>query len=151
MLTALRSVDPDTLSKWRQQSLRVSELVMKNPKAMGMKRRASAAYALRTELERAANSCLDAKVVEKAMEAVDDLIGKATDMALALRFCSTAYCWQQLVEPRDLNRQATEQIHGYGNGLCDTGRGPVEIFFGPVYKQVDGEDVLLRKGKVLWG
>lgn len=144
------SVDPDELLKWRQHSLRISELAMTNLKATGMERRVSAAYALRGELERVVCSCLDAKVTGKAMEAVDDLLDKATDIALALRSCSAAYCWQQLVVPTKVDGQATEQIRGFGTGSSDNGGGPVEILFGPVYKQVDGQDVLLREGKVLW-
>lgn len=144
------TVDHDELTKWRQQSLSVSELAMKDSKADGMKRRVSAAYDIRRHLECAANSCLEDKVTEKTMEAVDYLLDKPNDIALALRSCSASYCWQQLVVPAKLNRQATEQIHGFGTGLSNTGGGPVEILFGPVYKQVEGEDVLLRKGKVLW-
>lgn len=143
-------VDPDELLKWRQHSLRVSELAMKHFKANGTKRRVSAACALREELERVACSCLDTNVTGKAMEAVDDLLDKATDIALALRSCSAAYCWQQLVVPTKVGGQATERIRGFGTGLSDNGGGPVEILFGPVYKQVDGQDVLLREGKVLW-
>jgi len=81
--------------------------------------------------------------------AVQALCNLAYDLVISLRACKPEYQWQQL-RLSTLREQDVEWIEDYNIPSGASARWvPAKMLFGPLYKIVDGEEVLLRKGTVL--
>jgi len=81
--------------------------------------------------------------------AIQTFCNFAYDIVLSLRSCRTEYQWQQL-DISNLREQDVEWIEDYNVSPGGIAQGvPAKVLFSPLYKIIDGERVLLRKGTVL--
>ncbi len=87
----------------------------------------------------------------KAKDAIVELYRSAYELALALRSCRAEFTWDQAVPLNSLNTDDVVRIPNYNIGPGKSTGQPKKILFGPVYKHVDGNQVLLKGGTVLYG
>ena len=80
-----------------------------------------------------------------------DLCQKAFELALLLRSTNSVFEWGQTVAPSEVPLTDTELIGPYNMKAGGSQAKPVRVMFGPVWKVVDGERILLRKGEILEG
>lgn len=144
------TVDQPELDTWRIQTIRVASLVRRDSQVEKRKQQIVSAPRLADELRQIASKFHEHHTAEEAMADVEMLLRRATDLALVLRSCRTRYAWWQNVDGANVDADAAGRIHSYGAGLdLRAGAEARCVLFGPVYKEVDGKAVILRKGKVL--
>ena len=82
---------------------------------------------------------------------MDVLCGKAFDLALSLRGCKARYEWRHGLAPSLVPRSDMELIGPFNVHSPSAPLRPVRVLFGPVYKVVEGDSIVLHKGEVLNG
>jgi len=92
----------------------------------------------------------DSEAWETTKSEMNDLCEKAFELALSLRGCKARYKWSQGV-PASHPASDIELIGPFNVSNNVAELKPVRVLFGPVYKVVDGDSILLRKGDVLNG
>ena len=94
-------------------------------------------------------------VVPMAAEtAISAFCQSAFDLALAVRACRPEYLWRQRIKPTRIDKPDVEFIDKYNSPSNyrfnrSPEPNPVKVLFGPVYKAVDGNKILLRPGTEL--
>ena len=79
------------------------------------------------------------------------LCNEALELALTLREGKAVFEWGQGEPPSNIPLSDTDIINNF-NMKSKTGQSkPVRVLFGPVWKIVDGERILERKGELLVG
>ena len=84
---------------------------------------------------------------KKSLQAIANF---AYDLALEIRRCRARYEWAQTAPPASFNELDIDRIEGYNTRVEGNAGSPSKVLFGPVYKRVDNENVLLKKGVVLF-
>lgn len=80
-----------------------------------------------------------------------DLCEKGWELGLSLRACKARFKWSQRVLSASIDSSDVEMIGPFNNQGQSGPTRPVRNLFGPVYKIVDGDHILVRKGEVLSG
>lgn len=86
-----------------------------------------------------------------AKDEIEDLCLKGFQLALKLRACTARYEWSQGAGPASLPFSDVELIGPFNAHNNAPQLRPVRVLFGTIYKVVDGDRIVLRKGDVLNG
>ncbi|KAL9114874.1 MAG: hypothetical protein Q9227_001117 [Pyrenula ochraceoflavens] len=86
-----------------------------------------------------------------ARQEMYDLCARAFELSLTLRESKSKFEWGQGEAPSAIDPTQVEPIGPYNMKSNFEQARPVRVMFGPVWKIVDGDPILLKKGEVLNG
>ncbi len=131
---------------WRIKTVKVCRAMQLKKSAYRWK---ELAEALCKELRECATTDKDRRIAAK--EDMEDLCHKAFELALTLRESTSTMLWGQGEAPSSVPLSDTELIGPYNMRSGGGHLKPVRVLFGPVWKVVDGERMLIKKGEILDG
>lgn len=125
---------------------------MKVAKAMSLKKifyRPNRLSDLLCEELKEIRTSADAGEWDLTKDDMDAACEKAFDLALKLRSCKAQFEWRQDAQPTSIPPSDVEAIGTLNIYKASSQPRAVRVLFGPVYKIVEKESILLRKGEVL--